>query len=56
MNAPKLALVEYNAGNLASVERAFARFGGYAASCKYDSQKPVVLRWEGQQPPDPTDG
>jgi len=31
-------------------ERAFARFGGYAASCKYDSQKPVVLRWEGSQP------
>jgi transposase len=31
-------------------ERAFARFGGYAAACKYDSQKPVVLRWEGAQP------
>lgn len=31
-------------------ERAFARFDGYAACCKYDSQKPVVLRWEGQQP------
>lgn len=31
-------------------ERAFARFDGYAASCKYDSQKPVVLRWEGHQP------
>jgi transposase len=31
-------------------ERAFARFRGYAASCKYDSQKPVVLRWEGSQP------
>jgi transposase len=30
--------------------RAFTRFGGYAAACKYDSQKPVVLRWEGQQP------
>jgi len=27
VNAPKLALVEYNAGNLASVERAFARLG-----------------------------
>ena len=31
-------------------ERAFARFGGCAAACKYDSQKPVVLRWEGTQP------
>jgi transposase len=31
-------------------QRAFARFRGYASSCKYDSQKPVVLRWEGQQP------
>ena len=31
-------------------ERAFARFGGCAAGCKYDSQKPVVLRWEGHQP------
>ena len=30
--------------------RAFARFNGYAAACKYDSQKPVVLRWEGSQP------
>jgi transposase len=29
---------------------AFARLGGAAASCKYDNQKPVVLRWEGQQP------
>ena len=31
-------------------ERAFARFDGCAAACKYDSQKPVVLRWEGSQP------
>jgi transposase len=31
-------------------ERAFARFGGCASKCKYDSQKPVVLRWEGNQP------
>jgi transposase len=29
---------------------AFERFGGAAHACKYDSQKPVVLRWEGQQP------
>jgi transposase len=29
---------------------AFARFGGCARECKYDSQKPVVLRWEGHQP------
>jgi transposase len=31
-------------------DRAFARFGGCAHRTKYDSQKPVVLRWEGQQP------
>ncbi|MBM3992494.1 MAG: IS21 family transposase, partial [Planctomycetes bacterium] len=31
-------------------ERAFVRFGGCAHTCKFDSQKPVVLRWEGQQP------
>jgi len=31
-------------------ERAFVRFGGLAHRCKYDSQKPVVLRWEGNQP------
>ena len=30
--------------------RAFERFGGAAHRCKYDSQKPVVLRWEGNQP------
>ena len=30
--------------------RAFDRFGGCAHRCKYDSQKPVVLRWEGNQP------
>lgn len=29
---------------------AFERFGGAAHQCKYDSQKPVVLRWEGNQP------
>jgi transposase len=29
---------------------AFARFEGCAEQCKYDSQKPVVLRWEGNQP------
>lgn len=28
----------------------FDRLGGAAATCKYDSQKPVVLGWEGQQP------
>lgn len=28
----------------------FARFDGCATKCKYDSQKPVVLRWEGNQP------
>lgn len=31
-------------------EKAFARFEGCAVGCKYDSQKPVVLRWEGNQP------
>ena len=29
---------------------AFARFSGAARRCKYDSQKPVVLRWEGGKP------
>lgn len=29
---------------------AFERFGGAAQRCTYDSQKPVVLRWEGAQP------
>jgi len=29
---------------------AFARFAGAARQCKYDNQKPVVLRWEGGQP------
>ena len=30
--------------------QSFARLGGAAKSCKYDSQKPVVLCWEGAQP------
>src|SRR5271157_381589 len=30
--------------------QAFDRFEGCAKECKYDSQKPVVLRWEGMQP------
>jgi transposase len=30
--------------------RAFARLDGCAHECKYDSQKPVVLRWECNQP------
>ncbi len=29
---------------------AFERFGGAAHRCKYDCQKPVVLRWEGGRP------
>ena len=29
---------------------AFERFKGAARRCKYDNQKPVVLRWEGGQP------
>ena len=31
-------------------EQAFGRFKGLARRCTYDSQKPVVLRWEGTQP------
>jgi transposase len=31
-------------------EQAFVRFAGCAQRCIYDSQKPVVLRWEGTQP------
>ncbi len=30
--------------------KAFTALGGLARRCKYDSQKPVVLRWEGNQP------
>jgi transposase len=30
--------------------QSFDRFGALAKECKYDSQKPVVLRWEGLQP------
>jgi len=30
--------------------RAFTYFKGLARRCKYDNQKPVVLRWEGHQP------
>jgi len=30
--------------------QAFTRFEGVARRCKYDSQKAVVLRWEGRQP------
>lgn len=30
--------------------RAFERFQGVAEQCTYDSQKAVVLRWEGRQP------
>lgn len=30
--------------------RAFERLQGAARRCKYDNQKPVVLRWEGPQP------
>lgn len=29
---------------------AFTRFGGAAAECKYDNQKPAILGWEGGQP------
>ncbi len=31
-------------------ERAFERFRGCSQKCKYDSQAPVVRRWEGNQP------
>ena len=30
--------------------QAFTVLGGLAGRCKYDNQKPVVLRWEGNQP------
>jgi transposase len=30
--------------------KAFTALDGLALRCKYDSQKPVVLRWEGNQP------
>ena len=30
--------------------KAFTALDGLASQCKYDSQKPVVLRWEGNQP------
>lgn len=30
--------------------QAFRRFEGVARQCKYDSQKAVVLKWEGEQP------
>ncbi len=30
--------------------KAFTKLGGLARQCKYDNQKPVVLRWEGNQP------
>jgi transposase len=30
--------------------QSFHRLGALAKECKYDSQKPVVLRWEGMQP------
>ena len=30
--------------------KAFTALDGLAIRCKYDSQKPVVLRWEGNQP------
>jgi transposase len=44
----------FNSNNLHALMdghvQAFARFEGCAESCKYDSQKPVVLRWEGSQP------
>lgn len=35
---------------MAGMTDAFERFEGCAATCKFDSQKCVVLRWEGSQP------
>lgn len=45
----------FQAGNglhplMAEHVRAFERFQGAARRCKYDGQKPVILRWEGTQP------
>ena len=52
--SPRKAFGVYTSNDLHALmdghEQAFARFGGCAHRCTYDSQKPVVLRWEGTQP------
>ena len=52
--SPRKAFSVYTTNNLYALMdghvQAFARFGGCAHRCTYDSQKPVVTRWEGTQP------
>jgi transposase len=52
--SPRKAYTAYPSCDLYALmdghEQAFDRFKGCAHRCIYDSQKPVVLRWEGTQP------
>jgi transposase len=52
--SPRKAYTVYTSNDLYALmdghEQAFGRFGGCAHRCTYDSQKPVVSRWEGTQP------
>jgi len=52
--SPRKAYAVYTSCDLYALmdghEQAFGRFKGCAHRCTYDSQKPVVLRWEGTQP------
>jgi transposase len=52
--SPRKAFSVYPSNDLYALmdghEQAFARFAGCAHRCTYDSQKPVVSRWEGTQP------
>jgi transposase len=52
--SPRKCWAVFSSNNLHALmdghEHAFARFQGCARVCTYDSQKPVVLRWEGKQP------
>jgi transposase len=52
--SPRKSYVVYTSSDLYALmdghEQAFGRFQGCAHRCTYDSQKPVVLRWEGTQP------
>lgn len=54
VNSTRKFLALYESNDLHALmdghKLAFERFGGCAEQCKYDSQKPVVLRWEGHQP------
>lgn len=52
--SPRKAYAVYTSNDLYALmdghEQAFGRFQGCAQRCTYDSQKPVVSRWEGTQP------